>query len=342
MRKHRRMNLAEAWRDKGQYFSWSPASGDAPPVNIFHVELGDPNAPAIVLVHGFPTSSVDWIKVGEQLSKQYRVCAMDFPGYGFSDKPMGWGYSLFRDAEVLEYYMAEVLGLESAIMYAHDRGSSVTMIHTTTVASRVKKPHLFLTNANICLPMSNLTEAQRVMLDPERGPAALAGATPEQLAVGMGQTTYWPPRGPDDAEIQALTTTFSHGGGLEVLHETIQYLHERARDEESWLRALAVLEVPTTFIWGVYDTVSPPRVVNYVWTRYMTTKPGRNSLYYVPDASHYVQNDQPAAVVETILHALEASLDTPPGAVAPRSGSPMLVDRSRSKLPQAADLLKHA
>jgi pimeloyl-ACP methyl ester carboxylesterase len=336
------MNRADAWRAKGKHFSWNPRTGNASEVEVFHVELGDVGAPAFVLVHGFPTSGIDWFDLAELLSSRYRVCALDFPGFGFSDKPLGWGYSLARDAELLEHYMAEVLSLDTAILYAHDRGSSVAMIHTTGIESRVDVEHLFLTNGNICLPMSNLTEAQRVMLDPERGPAALARATPEQLAVGMGQTTYWPPRGADDAEIQALTTTFSHGGGLEVLHETIQYLHERARDEESWLRALAVLEVPTTFIWGVYDTVSPPRVVNYVWTRYMMTKPGRNSLYYVPDASHYVQNDQPAAVVETILHALEASLDTPPGAVAPRSGSPMLVDRSRSKLPQAADLLKHA
>jgi pimeloyl-ACP methyl ester carboxylesterase len=339
MRKHRRMNLAEAWRDKGRYFSWSPASGDAPSVNIFHVELGDPDAPAIVLVHGFPTSSVDWIKVGERLSKQYRVCAMDFPGYGFSDKPMGWGYSLFRDAEVLEYYMAEVLGLESAIMYAHDRGSSVAMIHTTAIESRVEKPHLFLTNANICLPMSNLTEAQRVMLDPERGPAALAAATPQQLAAGMGQTTFSPARAADDPEVEALTTIFEYGGGLPVIHETIQYLVERSQFEESWLEALAKLDLPTTFIWGVYDTVSPPRVVNYVWNHYMMFKPGENSLYYVPDANHYMQNDQPDAVVEVIAHALTAPPDSPPGALSPRSASPLLVDRSRRELSKAADLL---
>jgi pimeloyl-ACP methyl ester carboxylesterase len=125
------------------------------------------------------------------------------------------------------------------------------------------------------------------------------------------------------------------------LHETIQYLIERSQDEESWLRALAALDVPTTFIWGVYDTISPPRVVNYVWNEFMMMKPGRNSLYYVPDANHYLQNDQPAAFVETLLHALEAPADTPPGAIAPRLGSPLLVDRSRSELPRAADLLKN-
>ena len=166
------MNRADAWRDRGSYFSWSPRGGDAAEVQVFHVELGDADAPPLVLVHGFPTSSIDWFEVAERLSDRYRVCAMDFPGFGFSDKPLGWGYSLMRDAEVLEYYVAEVLGLESMIMLAHDRGSSVAMIHTTSGDSRVNLEHLFITNGNIFLPLSNLTQAQRLMLDPADGPRA--------------------------------------------------------------------------------------------------------------------------------------------------------------------------
>ena len=334
------MNPADAWRDRGHYFSWQPRSGDADAVQCFHVELGDPDAPPFVLVHGFPTSSVDWVDVAELLADRFRVCAMDFPGFGFSDKPLGWGYSLSRDAEVLDHYVTEVLGLESMTLYAHDRGSSVALVHTTQVDSQVQLEHLFLTNANIYLPMSVLTQIQRIMLDPETGPAALAQATPEQLAAGMGRATYSPPRDPDSPEVQALVSIFSHSNGLVVLHETIQYLVERAQDEASWLTALAALEVPTTFIWGVYDTISPPRVVNYVWNEFMMKKPGANSLYYVPDANHYVQNDQPGALVETILHALDPPADSQPGAIAPRAASPLLVDRSRAELPRSADLLK--
>src|SRR4051812_41257903 len=191
------MNRAEQWRDQGGDFSWEPKAGDADEVKCFHVELGDPALPPVVLVHGFPTSSVDWVEVAELLTDRYRICAMDFPGYGFSDKPLGWGYSLMRDAEVLEHYIAEVLGLESMIMFAHDRGSSVAMIHATSGESRVNLEHLFITNGNIFLPLSNLTQAQRLMLDPETGPALLAQGKPEQLALGMGQATYTPPRGAD-------------------------------------------------------------------------------------------------------------------------------------------------
>src|SRR5690348_16051781 len=78
------MARAEDWRSRGGYFSWHPAAGDAGPVEVFHVEFGDPGAPVLLLVHGWPTSSIDWSGVAGPLSERFRVCALDFPGYRFS------------------------------------------------------------------------------------------------------------------------------------------------------------------------------------------------------------------------------------------------------------------
>ena len=76
---------------KGEHFAWSPHNGDAAGVQVFHVELGDAGAPPLVMVHGFPTNSIDWFEVAERLSERHHVHAIDFPGFGFSDKPLGWG-----------------------------------------------------------------------------------------------------------------------------------------------------------------------------------------------------------------------------------------------------------
>jgi hypothetical protein len=56
-------------------------------------------------------------------------------------------------------------------------------------------------------------------------PAARAGE-------GMGATTFTPPRKPGDPEVEALTATFAHDDGIKVLHEGIQYLVERSKDEQ--------------------------------------------------------------------------------------------------------------
>ena len=88
------MNRAEAWRDKGSYFAWSPRSGDAAEVQIFHVELGDANAPPLVLVHGFPTSSIDWFEIAELLSDRFAPSNIAGKrsqfGFSFLELSHGW------------------------------------------------------------------------------------------------------------------------------------------------------------------------------------------------------------------------------------------------------------
>ncbi len=334
---------ADEWRSRGGHFSWRPAEGDASPVQVFHVEIGDPGAPVMLLIHGWPTSSVDWFEVAGRLSARFRVCALDFPGYGFSDKPPGWGYSLTRDEELIEFYLSEVIGAEPGVVVAHDRGDSVALLHAARCAegrSAMRLGHLVLSNGNIFLPLSNLTEAQRQILDGESGPRIAAALTPSRLAEGMGAIMFTPPRKAGDPQVEALTATFAHGDGMKVLHETIQYLVERSRDEQAWLTALAGARFPVTVIWGLYDRVSPPRVASYVWNEYLMLKPGGNRLYFVPDANHYLQVDRPDAFVKVLLHALEPAHDQGPGALEAERGAPLLVDSSRERLAAAADLLR--
>jgi pimeloyl-ACP methyl ester carboxylesterase len=334
---------ADDWRSRGSHFSWRPAEDDASSVEIFHVELGDPGAPALLLIHGWPTSSIDWFGVAESLSEGFRVCALDFPGYGFSDKPRGWGYSLGRDAELIEFYLSEVIGAQAAVVVAHDRGDSVALIHAARCAegrSAARLEHLVLSNANIFLPLSNLTDAQRRILDKDLGPQIGTVLTAAQLAEGMGASTFTPPRKAGDPEVEALTATFGHNDGLKVLHETIQYLVERSQDEQKWLTALADAPFPVTLMWGVYDTVSPPRVASYVWNEYLMLRPGGHRMYLIPDANHYLQVDRPDAFVKVLRNALEADDHQAPGPLDSELGAPLLVDTSRERLPAAADLLR--
>ena len=167
-----------------------------------------------------------------------------------------------------------------------------------------------------------------------------AALTPSRLAEGMGAGTFTPPRQAGDPEVEALTATFAHNDGIKVLHETIQYLVERSQDEQTWLAALAEAPFPVTVIWGLNDTVSPPRVASYVWNEYLMLKPGGNRLYFIPDANHYLQVDRPDAFVKVLRHALEPADDQGPGALEAELGAPLLVDSSRERLPAAADVLR--
>src|ERR1700684_2159412 len=54
---------------------------------LFYREAGDPNAPALVLLHGFPTSSYMFRELVPALADRYHVVAPDHLGFGLSDAP---------------------------------------------------------------------------------------------------------------------------------------------------------------------------------------------------------------------------------------------------------------
>ena len=335
---------ATDWLESGDFFDWTPTEPmrHVDKLRIFHAELGDPEAPALLLLHGFPTSSIDWFDVAGRLSEDHRVCLVDFPGFGFSDKPKDERYTLERDCELVDHYLREVVGASQAAVMAHDRGDSVALAFLARCAAgetEFELNHLVLSNGNMFLPLSNLNPFQRAVLDRESATPILEAATPELLASGMGENTFTPPRSIEDPAIAALASTFAFNDGIAVIHDTIQYLVERSENEERWLEALAASPVSTTLIWGLYDVVSPLRVAAHVWNRHLAEKPGANEFWLLPLANHYLQNDQPQELVEAVSAALSRSSPPAPGPLSEAPGAPILVDRSRARLPTAKEAL---
>ncbi len=335
---------AEEWLAAGSFFEWAPPEPmrDTRRLRIFHAEFGDPEAPALLLVHGFPTSSIDWYDVVPLLSREYRVCVLDFPGFGFSDKPAGESYTIDRDCDLVNHYLSEVLDVRSGSVVAHDRGDSVALTFAARCSSGAtpfELSHLVLSNGNMFLPLSNLTIFQRLTLDPATASQVLAAATPEVLATGLGENTFTPTRGLEDPAIAALAHTFAVNDGIAVLHDTIQYLVERSEHEQEWLEALGESQVPTTLVWGLYDVVSPLRVPAHVWSTYLATKPGVNEFWLLPLANHYLQHDQPQEFAEVVTAVLSKGSPEAPGPLSAAPGAPILVDRSRSTMPSAKEVL---
>lgn len=327
------MDIFAQWQDGGAELRWrSTTSGnDGREVAVFSRRCGTPTAPALVLVHGFPTSSIDYFGLARELGPQFDIYLLDFPGYGLSDKPPEpYVYSLYDDARLLVHAITEVWSLTDYRMLTHDRGSSVGMIALGMLAAHdppCAPVDLILTNANIYLPLSNLTAFQTALLDPATGRATADATTPEMLAAGMGASTFMPRRTPDDPEIAALARCFAHNDGIRVLPNTIQYLNERAADETRWLEALSASTVNTTVVWGIHDNVSPLRVPNHVWHTYLKNKPGRNRFWVVPGADHYLQCDAPGQLAQIVRLTAEGG-DIPLQTLGNRPDGAVLVDQT--------------
>ena len=76
-------------------------------LNIFYREAGDPSAPALILLHGFPASSHQYRNLIPALADKFHVIAMDYPGFGNSDMPdpEKYPYTFDRTSEVIEAFL---------------------------------------------------------------------------------------------------------------------------------------------------------------------------------------------------------------------------------------------
>jgi pimeloyl-ACP methyl ester carboxylesterase len=97
---------------------------EADGVDVFYRAAGDPSAPVLLLLHGFPTSSFMFRELIPRLADQYRVIAPDLPGFGFTEVPgkREYPYSFEALARTLEAFTG-ALGLTRFAIYVFDYGA---------------------------------------------------------------------------------------------------------------------------------------------------------------------------------------------------------------------------
>lgn len=109
------LDQVRQWRDGGRQVRTRAGS-------VF-VRSAPGDGPTVVLLHGYPSSSYDFREVVDRLGGRAWL-AIDFLGFGLSEKPRPHRYSLFEQADIVE----EVLAADSTgpiVLLAHDMGTSV-------------------------------------------------------------------------------------------------------------------------------------------------------------------------------------------------------------------------
>lgn len=305
--------LAQVWLNNGKYISWrstleeNKSFGE---LNIFTIQKGNPENPAILMIHGYPTSSFDFFELFELLSNDYYVCALDTPGYGLTDKPRdGYVYSIEDDARLVDYYIRDILKLNSLALYTHDKGDSVglALLKLYTQQDEYKITHHFITNGNIYLPLADLTNIQLLLLNKRTGPFITRYINGKRFAKGLNTLAHSIPEPLEKVDAVASNIDYQDGG--KVQHSIIQYLNQRHKHENEWLANLQKSIVPTTIIWGVDDPVAPLKVSDFVWNKILKNRQTKAWYWKLPMANHYLQNDQPEVINLIIRQALGEQVD---------------------------------
>lgn len=91
---------------------------------VHYLEAGDPSLPTLLLLHGFPASSNQWLTLAPLLASQYHIIAPDYPGFGLTTFPNDFVFTFDNIASVIASFLA-ALQISSFAMYIFDYGAPV-------------------------------------------------------------------------------------------------------------------------------------------------------------------------------------------------------------------------
>ena len=271
----------EAWRATGLRFSYRRHS-------IFYQRGGHGTEPPLLLVHGFPTASWDWHRVWDELCARHSVViAPDMTGFGWSDKPKRYAYSIHDQATMHEALLAE-LGVDACHVLAHDYGDTVTQ---ELLARGAKLLSVTFLNGGLFPETHRPRPIQRVLASPLG--FVVAGAMSERAFRRSFSAIFGADTKPTHAERAEMWRLVAHDGGPSVFPKLIGYMEERRRFRERWVGALVDAKIPIRVIDGAADPVSGAHMV----ARYRELVPSVDAVL-LPNIGHYPQLEAPRAVLD--------------------------------------------
>ena len=224
---------------------------------VFVYESGE--GPNVLMIHGFPTSCYDWREIIDILKEGFRCIAFDFLGFGLSDKPEAFSYSLFQQTDMIEG-LAERLNIEEAHVISHDMGPSA---HTELLARqqegrlRFKILSSTFLNGSMIKNMATLTDFQRMLEDPQQLEKAIQFCTNmSQLYLPSLKKLMKKPNAISNTDAVVMKEILSYQQGNLRIPNVYAYVRERYLHKERWLGTLRSAQTPVQFVWATGDPVA--------------------------------------------------------------------------------------
>lgn len=279
----------EDWRNKGKFITVFGRK-------IFVIDTGG-NKETLAILHGYPTSSYDYYKVLPELSKKYNVIIHDHLGFGFSDKPLAYSYSLIEQADVA-LQLWKQLGLKNITLLAHDYGTSVA----TEILAKINQQqvdlevsNLILCNGSMHIELSQLRTIQKLLKNKITGKwvAKLASYSIYKKNIS---NVYFDKSQVTEEELNAMWFQLQHKNGRKVIHFISNYLNERYFFWHRWIGALKETQIPTKIVWAKNDPVAVAAIAEL-----LSTEIPNNNLFWIENCGHFPMLEKPKEWVAIIL-----------------------------------------
>ena len=262
-------------------------------INLHYVSAGA--GKLMLMLHGFPEFWYSWRHQIEEFSTDYHTVAVDLRGYNDSDKPEG--LSAYQMSEFVEDVRGVITGLgyEDCILVAHDWGGAIAWSFAYAYPEMVEK----LIVLNIPHP-AKFAEGLKTPEQLAKSWYMLAFQIPwlpeflcqlndyqaiEEAFVGMAidKTAF------SAADLNAYRDAAAKPGALTAMINYYRNIFSQLFDRQA--QEWQILDIPTLTIWGEEDTALG-KELTYGTEAYVRDW----QIKYIPNCSHWVQQEQPALV----------------------------------------------
>jgi pimeloyl-ACP methyl ester carboxylesterase len=204
---------------------------------IHYYSLGPADGPVAVLVHGLGGRSEDWGKLAPYLARAgYRVYLPDLPGYGQSDKPADFSYSVKDEAAVVSGFF-DALGLKQVDLGGWSMGGWIVQLVAAEHPEKIRKLMLL--------------DSAGLYVKPEWDLKLFTPVSPAELEKFDALLMPHPPQLPTFIANDILRTSHEHAW---IIRRAIDSMLT-GRDTTDAL--LPTLKMPVLIVWGEVDQITP-------------------------------------------------------------------------------------
>lgn len=249
-------------------------------LSIHYYEGGPSNAQTILMVHGFAANKDNWLRFARHLSKDYRVIALDLPGFGASDRPTG-SYDVGTQTERLAS-VVEAIGIGQLHLIGNSMGGHISALYAARYSDKVLSLAL-LANAGITSPQPS--ELMQLL---ERGAAnPLVVKQPEDFQRLLEFVFVQPPYLPESLKGYFAEQAINNSAHYD---QVFAHLIERYIPLEP---ELAKIQAPTLIIWGAED-----RALHVSSIEVMQPLLRKPSVVIMPKTGHAPMIERPQQTAE--------------------------------------------
>lgn len=258
-------------------------------VPVHYQEAGDTNAPTLILIHGFVSSTLVWSEVFLPLAAAgFRVIAPDLLGYGYSGKPRHGDYTIEAQAQMIVGLMQR-LEIESAILVGSSYGGAVAATIALDYPERVDRLVLISAVTNDAPKKFLLLRAtsSRVLGD-VLGPLLMGSR--QVLRWRMKKNYYRQGRAFDEKKLASRHHALSTVNTQRAVLRTLRRWHASYIEREAHL-----IDQPTLLVWGEND----PEIPLSDGERLRDSMPNARLIVF-RDCGHLPQEEFPQQFVQVV------------------------------------------